>query len=157
MLPAGSWSLTREVDAIELPHDGRHRRRITMRARGGTVFLLDLAEAVHLKDGDGLLFEDGGIVRVIAAKEPLIEITGDAHLLVRLAWHLGNRHVPAQLLHHAIRIAPDHVLEEMLKNLGAKVEHIKAPFDPEAGAYTQGGHSHGARSPSSRPRPWTRP
>lgn len=141
LLP-GSWDHALEADAIELPHDGRHRRRITMRAQGDTVFLLDLTETAHLKDGDGLLFEDGRVVRVIAANEPLLEITGDPHLLFRVAWHLGNRHVPAQILPHAVRIAPDHVLEEMLKNLGAKVEHIEAPFDPEAGAYAQGGHSH---------------
>jgi urease accessory protein len=142
-LPAGKWDLSRETDAIELPHDGRHRRRTAMRARNDTVFLLDLAEAAQLKDGDGLVFEDGRVVRVIAAKEPLLEITGDPHLLQRVAWHLGNRHVPAQLLSNAVRIAPDHVLEKMLIDLGARVAHIEAAFDPEAGAYAQGrSHDH---------------
>jgi len=133
LLPAGSWDRARECDEIELPHDGRHRRRVTMRAAGDTVFLLDLAEATLLKDGDGLRLDDGRFIRVIAAREPILEITGDAHLLSRLAWHLGNRHVPAEILPKAIRIAPDHVLEAMLKKLGAKVAHIEAPFKPRGG------------------------
>lgn len=143
LLTAGNWDRAREIDTIELPHDDRHRRRIAMRGAKDTVFLLDLPEAVQLKDGDGLQFENGQVVRVIAAREPLLEIMGDAHLLSRVAWHLGNRHVPAQILPHAVRIAPDHVLEEMLKNLGAKLAHIEAAFDPEAGAYAPQGHAHG--------------
>jgi urease accessory protein len=148
VLPAPSWDRARECDNIELPHDGRPRRRVTMRGAGDTVFLLDLAEATLLKDGDGLRLEDGRFIRVVAAQEPVLEITGEAHLLSRLAWHLGNRHVPAEILPKAIRIAPDHVLEDMLKKLGAKVVHIEAPFNPEAGAYAgehahdHGGHRH---------------
>ncbi len=145
LLPAGSWDRAQECDNIELPHDGRHRRRVTMRGASDTVFLLDLAETTLLKDGDGLRLDDGRIIRVIAAFEPLLEITGDSHLLSRLAWHLGNRHVPAEILLKAIRIAPDHVLEEMLKKLGAKVTHIEAPFNPEAGAYaSEYAHNHGS-------------
>jgi urease accessory protein len=141
LLPAGSWDRAQECDNIELPHDGRHRRRVTMRGVGDTVFLLDLAEATLLKDGDGLRLDDGRFIRVVAAREPILEVTGDAHLLSRLAWHLGNRHVPAEILPKAIRIAPDHVLEDMLKKLGAKVAHIEAPFNPEAGAYANE-HAH---------------
>jgi len=143
LLASGRWDRAREIDTIELPHDGRHRRRIAMRGAKDTVFLLDLSEAAQLKDGDGLQLENGQIVRVIAAREPLLEIAGDSHLLSRVAWHLGNRHVPAQILPHAVRIAPDHVLEEMLKNLGAEVAHIEAAFDPEAGAYAPQGRAHG--------------
>jgi urease accessory protein len=142
LLPAGGWDRAQECDNIELPHDGRHRRRVMMRSAGDTVFLLDLTEAALLKDGDGLRLEDGRFIRVVAAKEPILEITGEAHLLSRLAWHLGNRHVPAEILAKAIRIAPDHVLEDMLKKLGAKVAHIEAPFNPEAGAYASE-HAHG--------------
>jgi len=142
LLPSGSWDLTKEADRIELPHDGRYRRRIAMRGLGDTVFLLDLAEATMLKDGDGLRLDDGRVVRVIAAIEPLLEITGDTHLLSRVAWHLGNRHVPAQILPHSVRIAPDHVLEDMLKKLGAKITHMNATFDPEAGAYAHVEHVH---------------
>jgi urease accessory protein len=145
LLSAGTWDRAQECDNIELPHDGRYRRRVTMRGAGDTVFLLDLAEATLLKDGDGLQLDDGRFVRVVAAKEPILEITGDAHLLSRLAWHLGNRHVPSEILPKVIRIAPDHVLEGMLKKLGAKVAHIEAPFNPEAGAYaSEHSHDHGS-------------
>jgi urease accessory protein len=135
VLPAGSWDRATEADKIELPHDGRHRRRVAMRAAGDTTFLLDLSEATLLRDGDGLQLEDGRVVRVVAAAEPILEITGEAHLLARLAWHLGNRHVPAQIFPDRIRIGRDHVLEEMVAKLGGKVARIEAPFDPEAGAY----------------------
>ena len=144
VLPAGHWDHTKQADKIELPHDGRHRRRVAMRGAGDTVFLLDLSEATLLRDGDGLLLEDGRIVRVTAASEPIVEITGDPHLIARLAWHLGNRHVPAEILPDRIRIARDHVLEEMVEKLGARVARVEAPFDPEGGAYAQEtAHAHG--------------
>jgi urease accessory protein len=143
VLPAGEWDRKAEIDEIELAHDGRYRRRVTMRASGDTVFLLDLVQAANLKDGDGLKLDDGRVIRVVAAAEPLLEITGEPHLLSRLAWHLGNRHVPAEVRSDALRIAPDHVLEDMLKNLGANIAHIEAPFYPEAGAYAKGEGNHG--------------
>jgi urease accessory protein len=135
VLSAGNWDRAKEADQIELPHDGRHRRRVAMRAAADTVFLLDLSEATLLRDGDGLLLEDGRIVRVSAAPEPILEITGEPHLIARVAWHLGNRHVPAEILPDRIRIARDHVLEEMVEKLGARVVRVEAPFDPEGGAY----------------------
>jgi len=145
VLSAGHWNQAGEADSIELPHDGRHRRRIAMRGAKDTVFLLDLAEATMLHDGDGLRLEDGRIVRVIAASEPIAEITAsDPHHLTRIAWHLGNRHVPAQILADRIRIGRDHVLEELMVKLGAKVARIEAPFDPEGGAYAEEtAHAHG--------------
>lgn len=145
VLPAGHWNRESEADTIELPHDGRHRRRIAMRGAKDTVFLLDLAEATMLHDGDGLKLQDGRVVRVIAAFEPIAEITaGDPHHLTRIAWHLGNRHVPAQILADRIRIARDHVLEELMVKLGAKVSRIEASFDPEGGAYAEEtAHAHG--------------
>lgn len=144
VLPAGHWDHAKQADKIELPHDGRHRRRVAMRGAGDTVFLLDLSEATLLRDGDGLLLEDGRIVRVAAAPEPIVEISGDPHLIARLAWHLGNRHVPAEILPDRIRIARDHVLEEMVAKLGAHVVRVEAPFDPEGGAYAQEtAHAHG--------------
>jgi urease accessory protein len=143
VLPAGTWDRAQEMDRVELTHDGRHRRRIAMRGQGGAEFLLDLVEAVHLRDGDGLALEDGRIVRVVAAPEPVVEITGDPHLIARVAWHIGNRHVPAQILPGRIRIGRDHVLEEMIANLGAKVARTEAPFDPEPGAYAgEAAHAH---------------
>jgi urease accessory protein len=144
VLPAGTWDRALEIDCVELTHDGRHRRRIAMRGQGGTEFLLDLVDAMHLRDADGLVLDDGRVVRVVAASEPVVEITGDPHLIARVAWHIGNRHVPAQILPGRIRIGRDHVLEEMIANLGAKVTRTDAPFDPEPGAYAgEAAHAHG--------------
>lgn len=124
------------ADTIVLPHDGRHRRRITMRTEGDLVFLLDLPHAIQLRHGDGLLLEDGRIIRVVAAAEPVAEITADdAHHLARIAWHIGNRHVAAEILPDRIRILPDHTIEDMARGLGAQVTHSEAPFEPEGGAY----------------------
>jgi urease accessory protein len=107
--------------------------------------LLDLPQAVRLRHGDGLALPDGRVVRVEARPENLLEIHAhDEGDLVRIAWHLGNRHLPVQLLGERIRIRADHVIEEMVEGLGGHVDHIEAPFDPEAGAYagTGGGHHH---------------
>ena len=99
---------------------------------------------MRLRDGDGLALEDGGVVRVRARPEPLLEIHAhDDGELVRIAWHLGNRHLPVQLLGDRIRIRADHVIADMVEGLGGHVEAIEAPFDPEAGAYAPGaGHHH---------------
>ena len=134
VLPARSWN-AKEADRIELPHDGRHRRRVAMRGQNDTMFLLDLAETIILHDGDGLLLEDGRIVLVVAAPEPIVEITGEPQLLARIAWQLGNRHEPVEILPDRIRIriGRDHGLEEMAAKLGAEVTRSEAPFDPEAG------------------------
>lgn len=147
VLPAGTWNAASAADRVVLPHDGRHRRRIAMRGEGDVAFLLDLAEATHLKDGDGLKLDDGRVVAVVAAEEPVAEIVArDAHHLARLAWHLGNRHVPAELLADRIRIARDSVLEEMARGLGATVSVVEAAFEPEGGAYeaaeAHGHHGH---------------
>ena len=111
----------------------------------GLAFLLDLPDAVMLRGGDALELEDGRLVEVVSAPESLIEIRGKAPGdLVRLGWHIGNRHLPAQILAHAIRIRSDHVIEEMLRGLGARLVSIEAPFDPEGGAYASAGHeAHG--------------
>lgn len=141
VIPAGEWSDV-AADTVTLDHDQRHRRRLAMTGDGGLSFVLDLAEALPLRDGDGLLLEDGRIVKVTAAPEPLAEITDDGPAgLARIAWHLGNRHLPCQLLGDRIRIRRDHVIEEMIARLGASVTAIDAPFDPESGAY-HGGHHH---------------
>jgi urease accessory protein len=147
LLPAGSWDAATAADRVVLPHDGRYRRRIAMRGENDVAFLLDLDEATRLKDGDGLALEDGRVVAVVAAEEPVAEIVAhDAHHLARLAWHLGNRHVPAELLADRIRIARDGVLEEMARGLGATVEVVEAAFEPEGGAYeaaeAHGHHGH---------------
>lgn len=130
------------ADTVVLDHDDRHRRRLAMKGEGGLAFLLDLAEATALRDGDGLVLEDGRIVAVRAAPEPLTEVTAaDAAHLIRLAWHLGNRHLPSQLAGDRLLIRRDHVIEAMLEGLGATLRPVEAPFEPEGGAY--GGQSHG--------------
>jgi urease accessory protein len=147
--PHGGFGPEDEVDRVELSYDGRHRRRMAMRGAGGLAFLLDLPEAVALREGDGLALEEGGVVRVIASAEPVAEIFGDVHLLSRVAWHLGNRHIPTEILHDRIRIGRDHVLEAMVAGLGARVVRVEAPFQPEPGAYahtdgrTAHHHDHG--------------
>lgn len=148
VLPSGTWDATGAADRVVLPHDGRYRRRIAMRGEGDVAFLLDLDEATRLKDGDGLKLDDERVVAVVAAEEPVAEIVAqDAHHLARLAWHLGNRHVPAELLADRIRIARDSVLEEMARGLGAGVEIVEAAFEPEGGAYeaaeAHAGHARG--------------
>jgi urease accessory protein len=143
VLPSAKWDHARAADRIALTHEDRHRRRIVMNGEDGTSFLLDMPDAVHLHDGDGLMLDDGRIVCVVAAAEPVIEITGSAHLLARVAWHIGNRHVPAQILPDRIRIGPDHVLQEMIAKLGARVSRTTVAFDPEPGAYAGQGHGHG--------------
>ena len=133
------------ADTIVLDFDDRHRRRMAMTGTRGLEFLLDLENAVALRGGDALVLEDGRLIEVVAAAEPLIEIRGaDPLHLVRIAWHLGNRHLPTQIMGKGLRIRRDHVIEEMVKGLGARVIEIEAPFDPEGGAYAGGGHGHTA-------------
>ena len=143
ILAAGEWDATREADHVLVDYDRRHRRRIVLTTATGVELLLDLPKAVRLRDGDGLELEDGRVVRVRAQAETLAEIHAhDDSELIRISWHLGNRHLPVQLLGDRIRIRHDHVIEEMVEGLGGHVERIEAPFDPEAGAYAGGGHHH---------------
>lgn len=147
---AGTWTED-AADTVVLDFDDRHRRRTVMNGVRGLAFLLDLPDAIMLRGGDALALEDGRLVEVVSAPEPLVEIRGARPGdLVRLAWHIGNRHLPAQILPHAIRIRQDHVIEDMLRGLGAKLVSIEGPFDPEGGAYASGGardhghdHEHG--------------
>jgi urease accessory protein len=142
VLPAGSWDAERAVDRVLIDFDRRHRRRILLATEGGSEVLLDLAQAVRLRHGDGLVLDDGVVVEVCAKPERLLEIHAhEEGELTRIAWHLGNRHLPVQLLGDRIRIRADHVIEEMVEGLGGHVDAIEAPFDPEAGAYA-GGHQH---------------
>jgi urease accessory protein len=120
----GDWAGP-AVDTVALDYDGRHRRRIVLTGASGAEYLLDLAEATHLKGGDGLRLPSGGVVEVVARAEPLLEVrAASPAALVRLAWHLGNRHLAAQVFADRILIRRDHVI------------------DPEGGAYHDQGHSH---------------
>ena len=141
VLPAGTWAEP-AADTVLIDFDRRHRRRILLTTQAGCDLLLDLPQAVRLRDGDGLQTQDGRIVRVVAKPESLLEIHahGPAEL-VRIAWHLGNRHLPVQLLGDRIRIRADHVIADMVHTLGGHAHPIEAAFDPEAGAYA-GGHGH---------------
>ncbi len=140
ILPPGKWLGSAAVDHLILTFDERHRRRLRYVACGGTTFLLDLPRAAVLRAGDGLRLEDGRIVSVEASPEQLVEVTAvDAATLIRLAWHIGNRHIPAQLEPHRILIRDDAVIVNMLVGLGATVTPVMAAFTPEAGAYDSSG------------------
>jgi len=151
VLASGAWS-GEPADSVVLEFDERYRRRFVMTGVGGLAFLLDLPEAAMLRGGDGLRLEDGRIVEVLAAPEPLAEIRGaDALTLMRVAWHLGNRHLATELTPKALRIRRDPVIEDMARGLGARIVPVEAPFNPEGGAYVQAeasaraaGHDHGA-------------
>ncbi len=150
--PQHRWSES-PADTVVLDFDDRHRRRMAMTGTRGLAFLLDLEQAVALRGGDALVLDDGRLIEVVAAPEPLIEIKGrDPQHLVRLAWHLGNRHLPTQITPKALRIRRDHVITEMLKGLGARILEIEAPFDPEGGAYAGGGHAPAEDAVHQHPR-----
>ena len=131
---AGNWNPAMAVDRVLLDSGDRHRRRIVLTGEKGP-FLLDLDEPVALRNGDGIVLDDGSIVMIASQAEPLAEISAHTPLaLVQLAWHLGNRHTDVQIAGNTLRIRRDHVLEEMVTGLGATVTLIEAPFDPESGA-----------------------
>jgi urease accessory protein len=132
---------------IVLDHDRRTRRRSVLTLATGESILLDMPQVTRLRDGDRLKLDDGRVVRIAAAEEALLEITApDADALVRIAWHLGNRHLPTQLTPSGLRIRTDHVIEEMVNGLGGACVAISAPFDPERGAYETGAAARGTHS-----------
>jgi urease accessory protein len=144
----GLWG-TKPADVVRLDYDRRTRRRLVLKGAGGLEFLLDLAKTPVLRAGDGIRLEDGRIVAVEAAPERLMEITcRDERALARIAWHLGNRHLAAEIGARTIHIRDDHVIADMVRGLGAEVRIVERPFTPEGGAYGQGAvhnrsHGHG--------------
>jgi len=139
---AGQWNDAAAIDRVVLDASERQRRRVVLTGERGTALLLDLPHATTLRDGDGLLLDDGSIVAVAGKAEPLCEIAAaNAAALARIAWHIGNRHVEMQIVGDKLRMRRDHVLEAMLIGLGARLTPIEAPFDPEPGAYA-GEHQH---------------
>lgn len=139
----GHWPDEAAIDTVTLAFLDRHRRRIRLVADSGTPFLLDLARAQHLSDGDGLELDNGSYIRVRAAAEPVIEIAADTTTdLLRIAWHIGNRHLPVQALEDRLRLRADHVIAAMVEGLGGRITWRDAPFDPEIGAYAGTGHHH---------------
>jgi len=141
--PAGQWPSEKAIGTLTLDFDARHRRRIRLTADQGEDVLLDLPKTVAMADGDGLLLNDGNWLRIRAAAEALIEVRhSDRHQLMRLAWHLGNRHLPTEIRGNVLLIRPDHVIEDMLIGFGAELLKIEAPFQPEGGAYGNSQHDH---------------
>jgi urease accessory protein len=143
-LPAGTPS-SNPIDKVVLPHDLRHLRRKLLHLQNGDMVMLDLKEPVLFANGDLLVLEDGELIEIVAAEEKLFEITPrDRIHLTELAWHLGNRHLPAQIEENRILILRDHVIRAMLEGLGAKVAEGAEPFQPVRGAYhSHGGDAHG--------------
>ncbi len=139
------------ADSVLLDFEDRHRRRFHMSGVGGLQFLLDLPQAQHLRDGDALELEDGRLIAIKALPEQLIEAAAhDAPGLARLAWHIGNRHLPVEITKAALRIRADKVIEAMLEGLGARLSPIEAPFEPESqgsGAPESAAHSQGHHHP----------
>src|SRR3954453_10077127 len=135
---------TPAVDTLILAHAQRQAQKGFLFRVKGTCVELDFAEAVRLRTDDALVLDDGGLVEIVAEPEPLIEArAADLPALARLAWHLGDRHVPVQILERRLRLKPDPAIEALLQSLGAKVVAIDAPFEPEGGAYDAAVGDHG--------------
>lgn len=145
VLPQG-WQQP-SAGVVVLDYEDRYRRRITLESDQGLRFLLSFDEPKLLMEGDGLLLSTGSVVEVMSAREALVEITCETPAkLVQIAWHLGNRHLPTQLMDGKLRIRDDHVIVDMVTKLGAHIVHLEDVFQPEGGAYGIGrtqGHSHG--------------
>lgn len=145
-LRAASVDPSKVIDTVVLDHEGRNRRRVRLTGRGGTDVLLDLERPSALEDGDALVLEDGSLIRIEAGSQELVEIrAADPRALARLAWHIGNRHTPAEIGPDTLAIERDHVLEEMVLGLGGQLTPVVRPFRPERGAYDLGdggGHHH---------------
>jgi urease accessory protein len=140
---AGQWPSEKAVGSLTLDFDQRHRRRIRLTDDLARDLLLDLPEAVAMADGDGLQLDDGTWLRIQAATELVVEVRHpDPGQLVRLAWHLGNRHLPTEIRDQVLRIRPDHVIEEMLRGFGAELIKVQVAFQPEGGAYGRHDHHH---------------
>ena len=137
VLTAGTWPADAVAGTVTLAWEERHRRRIRLVDDAGEPFLLDLERAAILADGDGLALNGDGVLRVRAAPEPVLDVVCRSPAeTARIAWHLGNRHTPVQVLNGGtLRLRDDHVLADMLTGLGAEPVRREAPFEPEPGAY----------------------
>jgi len=135
----------RHIDSVMLAPDQRRLQSAHLTGVNGTLIGLMLSEPVMLRMGDAFELDDGSLVDIVIEPEPLIEVRGtDLTHLARLAWHLGDRHVPVQVLTNRLRLRRDDALEAMLAALGARLTPIEAPFDPEGGAYaTHAAPDHG--------------
>jgi urease accessory protein len=140
---SGSWPATEARETFTLTYEERYRRRGVFRTKSGEDCLLDLPRAVLLEDGDGLALPGGGFILIRADLEPVIEVRATSPaMLCRLAWHLGNRHLPAEIKPGRILIRPDYVIQAMLEGLGARLKAVRVAFNPEGGAYAAPGGAH---------------
>jgi urease accessory protein len=131
------------LDTLILPFAQRQAQKGFVFGVKGTCVELDLPDPVRLRTDDALVLDDGGLVEVVAEPEPLIEArAADLPALARLAWHLGDRHVPVQVLERRLRLKRDPAIEALLEGLGAKIVAIEAPFEPEGGAYATPADAH---------------
>jgi urease accessory protein len=140
ILPRSAFAMA--DDRITLGYEARFLRRKRLESDNGASFMVDLVETTSLSPGDAFRLDDGRVIEVAAAEEPVVVIKGD---LPRLAWHIGNRHTPCQITTTHLVIRRDHVLEAMLAQLGAETKPALLPFHPEGGAYGHGrtmGHDH---------------
>jgi len=142
-MPKGSFAREANHDSVVLDFDGRYRRRTMLFTENRRAVLLDLDTVTHMRDGDALVLTDDSLLLITAKEEPLLEITAsDPGRLIRIAWHLGNRHLPVQFESAALRIRSDDVIAHMVRGLGGEVRALSAPFDPEGGAYERGESEH---------------
>ncbi|MGE0629187.1 MAG: urease accessory protein UreE [Hyphomicrobiaceae bacterium] len=153
-----SEKLAIPFDIVVLTHEERHLRRKVLTLQHGDEVLVDLPKAVVLVHGDRLVLDDGRNIEVIAAEEPLMDVRAAGGSLTEIAWHIGNRHIPAQIEADRILLQRDHVLRDMLIGLGATVVDVSEPFEPVRGAYHRHGtalahghhnHDHAATDPPS--------
>jgi len=143
VLPAAERRQGRVIDTLILPFAQRQAQQGFLFGVNGTCVELDLAEPARLRTDDALVLDDGTLVEVVAEAEPLIEArAADLPALARLAWHLGDRHVPVQVLERRLRLRPDPAIAALLESLGAKLVTIEAPFEPEGGAYAAAAGEH---------------
>jgi urease accessory protein len=164
VLRAGTWQEGTAAGTVRLDHHGRQRRRRRLVTEDGQAFLLDLAETMQLADGDALVLEHGTLIRVAAETESLLEIhTHDETTLLRIIWHLGNRHLPVEIVGARLRTIADHVIAQLVERLGGHVARVDAVFMPEAGAYASEGsarsraaHDHHAVSHQEQQQKWHR-
>ena len=138
---AGTWSDAFAV--CVLSYEARFLRRKVIATTDDAQLLVDLPQTTSLDHGDAFELTDGRFIAVIAAEEPLLQIT--APRLLPIVWHIGNRHCPCQIETDRLLIQPDHVLQALMTQLGATVTEVCEPFTPEGGAYGHGrthGHDH---------------
>ena len=149
-------ALIRRATTVELDWDVRQKSRFDATDSGGRQLGVFLPRGTVVRGGDVLVAEDGSLIKVLAAAQPVLVISacaehGSAFDLTRAAYHLGNRHVPIELKPDHLKIEPDHVLADMLRAMHLTVRETTEAFEPEAGAYSSGGHSHDHAAPKPKP------